>query len=148
MAFIKSEPFLKKSSKIYDLFTFVTEENIDKINFNFIVSTILSCSFNDLFFEIRLALDFISEYNNRFTKAQLDLILTRLISKLQEIENVNFNSVINSLYMIYSSCYLPSEDYEEEDNFTASFEFEKIFYFYNNIMNKVNDISIKIKSKF
>ena len=85
MVFINSKPFLEKSSKIYDLFTFVTEENIDKINFNFIVSTILSCSFNDLFFEIRLALDFINEYNNRFTKEQLDLILTRLICKIQDV---------------------------------------------------------------
>lgn len=84
MVFINSKPFLEKSSKIYDLFTFVTEENIDKINFNYIVSTILSCPFEDLFFEIRLALDFIYEYNNRFTKAQLDLILSRLICKIQD----------------------------------------------------------------
>ncbi len=84
MAFINSKPFLKKSSKIYDLFTFVTEENIDKINFNYIVSTIVYYTFEDLFFEIRLALDFIYEYINRFTKAQLDLILSRLICKIQD----------------------------------------------------------------
>jgi len=87
--------------------------------------------------------DYIDNFYMELSKFNYDKNILILISKLQEIENVNFNFVINSLYMIYSSCYLPSEDYEEEDDYTASFEFERIFYFYNNIMNKVNDISLK-----
>ena len=55
---MNSKPVLKKSSKIYDLFTFVTEENIDKINF-FYCFYYCFLSFLGFFFEIRLALNFI-----------------------------------------------------------------------------------------
>ncbi len=214
---------------MFRLLRFLTEDDIDIINFNYIVSAILTSSFNNLFYECHLLLEFIGEYNNYFTNAHLDLILTRLIdkiqnsshpasyllykdiykvprmnfdlllsgvflypnseaivcfaenlnsmnlyklmvevkrrnqkilmdyfckyyidnfymefsifnfdknililnSKVQEIESIDFNSIINFLYKIYSCSYLFSVDYDDLDNFTASFVFEKLFYFYN-----------------
>ena len=105
MAFINSKPFLKKSSKIYDLFTFVTEENIDKINFNYIVSTIVSCPFEDLFFEIRLALDF--PYRNI------------------NVEDM-FSNIIKSDYSIYFKFYLLKDlDFNRYRFFLNSLKNEK-----------------------
>ena len=148
MAFINSKPFLKKSSKIYDLFTFVTEENIDKINFNYIVSTIVSCPFEDLFFEIRLALDFIYEYNNRFTKAQLDLILSRLICKIQDAPDyvpayLLYSDIVKvprmNFYLILSGVFLNSTP-------------DKVIYFaknlnYSNFYKLIDEIKKRNQKK-
>ena len=149
MVFINSNPFLKKSSKIYDLFTFVTEENIDIINFNFIVSTILSCSFKDLFFEIRLALDFIYKYNNRFTKAQLDLILTRLICKIQDAPDYV------PAYLLYSDIVrVPRMNFDLilSGVFLNSTP-EKVIYFaknlnYSNFYKLIDEIKKRNQKKF
>ena len=149
IAFMNSKPFLKKSSKIYDLFTFVTEENIDIINFNFIVSTILSCSFKDLFFEIRLALDFIYKYNSRFTKAQLDLILTRLICKIQDAPDYV------PAYLLYSDIVrVPRMNFDLilSGVFINSTP-EKVIYFaknlnYSNFYKLIDEIKKRNQKKF
>jgi len=101
IAFIGSKPYFKDGSKISDLFRllrFLTEDDIDKINFNYIVSAILTSSFNNLFYECHLLLEFIGEYNNYFTNAHLDLILTRLIDKIQ-------NSSHPASYLLYKDIY-------------------------------------------
>ena len=54
-----------------------------------------------------------------------------LNSLIQEIESIDFNFIINFLYKIYSCSYLFSVDYDDLDNFTVLFVFEKLFNFYN-----------------
>ena len=95
-AFIDSEPFLKDSSKISDLFVLVANDNINKVNFYYIVKAILSSHFNNLNAEVDMALRFIDKYNDYFRQEQLDLILTRLICIIESASNYPF------AYQLYS----------------------------------------------